>query len=229
MKYGFTSVEKKQGEILKGEIPNVKTKVHFIKKGEETENKGEENYSRIFIISKGDATVNNIKLYERGICAFLPEDIITIKADTDCSILEINVKGDMSEANKDRLPYYLNYNDAETYKEDCKSEKTTSRFLLKHRILPDIAIGSVETIGPDKVGVHEHPLVEQLFYSFEDNDCYLDINDELVEFNKNTLFHIPLASRHGVDIPDGGKAHYVWIDYIFDKKGLEYMDEAHKA
>ena len=228
MKYGFMNVESYTGEILKGEIPNVKTTIYSLKINEIMKNTGEENYSRIFIISKGDATVNDKKLYERGICAFLPEDEITIKADTDCVILEINVKGDMKEADKEKLPYFLNYNDAETYKEDCKSEKTTSRFLLKHRILPDIAIGSVETTGPDKVGVHEHPLVEQLFYSFEDNDCNLEINDELVPFKKNTLFHIPLASKHGVDIPEGGKAHYVWIDYIFDKKGLEYMDDAHK-
>ena len=91
---------------------------------------------------------------KRGICTFLPGDRVEIKADTSCVILEINVKGDMKEAGKSLLPYYLNYNDAVTYKEDCKSEKTVNRFLLKHRILTDIAIGSVETEGPDKVGGH---------------------------------------------------------------------------
>ncbi|MBE7020965.1 MAG: hypothetical protein E7411_06005 [Ruminococcaceae bacterium] len=227
MKYGFMNVENFEGEILKGEIPNVVTSLYKLDNNEIRNFEGKEDFSRIFIISKGNVTVNNIKLYERGICAFLPEDRVEIKADTSCVILEINVKGDMNEADKSFLPYYLNYNDAVTYKEDCKSEKTVSRFLLKHRILPDIAIGSVETEGPDKVGVHDHPLVEQLFYSFEDNDCNLEIDGELVPFKKNTLFHIPLGSSHGVDIPEDGKAHYVWIDYIFDKRGLEYMDEAH--
>lgn len=227
--YEFATVDDTSGEVLKGEIPNMKTFVHHIEEGEYIESTGIENYSRIFIVAKGAITVNNEHtLYEKGICAFLPEDSVIIKANSDVTLLEINVKGNMEEADKEKLPYFLNYADAETYKEDCKSEKTTSRFLLKHRILPNIAIGSVQTTGPDAVEEHEHPFVEQLFYSFSENNCNLIINGEKVHFDKNTLFHIPIASKHGVNIPEKGTAHYVWIDYILDKKGLEYMDEAHQ-
>lgn len=229
MKYNYENIENVNGEILKEEISNVKTYIHSIKTNKEFQSIGKKNISRIYILIKGNVTINeNTKLCDKGICAFIPENNVLIKADTDAVILEINVQADLSNVNNTLFPYYLNYSDADIYKEECKSEKTINRFLLKHRILPHIAIGSVETTGPDKVGVHKHPLVEQLFYSFDDNKCNLEIDEDVVSFGRNTLFHIPLASKHGIDIPKEGKAHYVWIDYILNEKGLEYMDEAHK-
>lgn len=216
------------GEVFKNEIVNLKTFIHRINKGEQTEIAVKKDYSGIFILSKGNAIINSVELFERGICAFLPEEKLVIKAKEDTVLLEINVKGDMGEADKEKLPYFLNYSDAETYKEDCKSEKTTSRFLLKHRILPNIAIGSVQTTGPDEVGAHEHPFVEQLFYSFSENNCKLVVNGEEIVYPGNTLYHIPLGSLHGVKAYENDTIHYVWIDYILDKKGLDYMDEAHQ-
>lgn len=216
------------GEVFRDEIKNLKTFIRRIDKGGLYESKGEKEYSRIFIVSKGRVSVDGRELSERGLCAFLPEGIITFEGLSDSVLLEINVKGDMGEPDKNALPYFLDYSDAETYKEDCKSEKTTSRFLLKQRILPNIAIGSVETTGPDEVGAHEHPYVEQLFYSFSENSCRLVINGEEICYPANTLYHIPLGSIHGVKAYEGDKIHYVWIDYILDKNGLDYMDEAHQ-
>ena len=100
--------------------------------------------------------------------------------------------------------------------------------LLEPRIVPNLAVGSVETYGKDRVDAHEHPDVEQLFFGFSENDMHLLIDGELTYMGGNTLVHIPLASLHGVEVSDGGCAHYVWIDYIINERGLEYMDAAHE-
>jgi len=185
------------------------------------------NTYKVYILANGEITINGTTMHNRGLGAFSPDDKIDIEAVADSALLEINLFSEVPPES-DKLPYFINYADAHTYKEDCKSEKTVSRMLLEPRIVPSLAVGSVETYGKDRVEAHEHPDVEQLFFGFSENDMHLKINGELFYMGGNTLVHIPLASSHGVEVDDGGCAHYVWIDYIINENGLEYMDSAHE-
>ena len=227
--YETISHEKKSGEILKNEIKNIKVFYRRIEKNEVYKGAHEESYARIIILSGGEININGNILKNRGISAFLPDYQVDILGIEDSLLIEVCVKTDVSMADKSKLPYFLDYEDAVQYKEDCKSEKTINRFLLKQRIIPDIAIGSVETYGPDRVGEHTHPDVEQLFFGFSENDMVLLIDGEEVSMPGNTLVHIPLGSNHGVIVREGQCAHYVWMDYVINPKGLEYLDMAHET
>lgn len=215
-------------EILKGEIENISVFYHKIDKDELFEVESKENTAKVFILADGEIDINGKAMKNKGIFAFLPEHKISIKGLLMSSLLEIDIITDTKKADKSILPYFLNYEDALTYTEACKSEKTISRHLLKQRIIPDLAIGSVEAYGPDEVGAHTHPYVEQLFFSFSENDMELVIDGEAFHMGGNTLVHIPLASEHGVLIKENQCAHYVWIDYITDEEnGLRFLDTAH--
>ena len=215
-------------EILKGEIKNIKVFYHKLRQNETFVSKYEENMAKVFILAEGEISINKNIMKKRGISAFLPEHEVSITGIKNAAVLEIKVLIDSAQADKTQLPYYLNYEDADKYKENCKSEKTTSRTLLKQRILPNIAIGSVETYGPDEVGCHTHPYIEQMFFAFSENDMELVIDGELFHMSGNALVHIPLASNHGVLIKENQCAHYVWIDYIIDDRALEYLDSTHE-
>jgi len=89
-------------------------------------------------------------------------------------------------------------------------------------------MGSNESYGPDRVESHSHPPLDQFFFSFPENDVVLLIDDMKQPYGGNTLLHVPLGSNHGVEIPEGKKMHYMWIDSIVDPKGISYLDEVHK-
>ena len=121
------------------------------------------------------------------------------------------------------------YEDALQYRDPFKSEKTISRALLPQRTIPRFAMGSVETYGDDLIGQHAHPLLDQFFFSFPENDMDLLIDDIVYPMKGNSLVHIPLGSDHGVSVKGKQTAHYIWIDFIQDpEKANHYLDEVHK-
>jgi quercetin dioxygenase-like cupin family protein len=99
-----------------------------------------------------------------------------------------------------------------TYGEAIKSAKTTSRTLLPKDVVPRMSIGTVETIGPDKVAPHAHPMLEQFFLGLEGNDIVVHADGAQTALGANTLLHIPLGSSHGAEVAEGKKLHYVWMD-----------------
>lgn len=227
IKYAKIDKNRFAGEILPGEIENIKVYYRNLAEGEIFMSAPQDNTYKVFILASGEIEVNGNKMRDCGLCAFAPTDKVEITAKAPSALLELNLISE-DAPDKNKLPYFINYADAHTYKEDCKSEKSVSRMLLEPRIVPNLAVGSVETYDKDRIDAHEHPDVEQMFFGFSENDMHLKINGELHHMGGNTLVHIPLASLHGVEVDDGGCAHYVWIDYIINERGLEYMDSAHE-
>ena len=54
--------------------------------------------------------------------------------------------------------FYTRFEDCEPYTEKIKSPNTISRTVLPADIVPRVSLGTVEAMGPDKVGAHEHPM-----------------------------------------------------------------------
>ena len=94
--------------------------------------------------------------------------------------------------------------------------------------LPRVAMGTVETTGPDEVGAHEHPMLDQLFLGLQDNDVIVHADDEQVRFTAYSLLHIPLGSRHWVEAEDGRRMYYMWMDFFLTKEGEAWL-KTHKA
>ena len=134
---------------------------------------------------------------------------------------------DVMAAAEGKLPYFIRYDDAPTYKEAFKSPKTTSRTLVPPGVIPRFATGSVQTTGPDEVGRHAHPMLEQFFLGLPGNRCAVSADDATAELGPFTLLHIPLGSMHGVTVAEGDDLHYIWIDMFPDASGERWIKDMH--
>jgi len=119
--------------------------------------------------------------------------------------------------------YYAKFTDCQSYTEPIKSPNTISRTILPNKIIPRIAMGTVQTIGPDEVGAHEHPMLEQLFLGLSKNKCIVYADDAKVDFPQYSVLHIPLGSRHSVSVEKDEILYYIWMDFFLDKKGEEWL------
>ena len=116
------------------------------------------------------------------------------------------------------LPYCQPYSTARTYKEAIKSAKTTSRTLLPPGVVPRLAIGSVQTSGPDAVAAHSHPMLEQLFMGVRGCDCVVHCDGAEAALVEAEVLHIPLGSVHGVRVEEGKLLEYLWFDFFLNQQ-----------
>ena len=126
------------------------------------------------------------------------------------------------------FPYVQEYITSAQYRDRNKSDKTISREMVRQRIVPGFCMGSVESYGYDKVAQHPHPMLDQFFFSFPENDVDVLIDDFRVPMKGDTLLHIPLGSNHGVEVLGDNHMHYIWIDFFLGQAGLDRLDSSHK-
>ena len=135
--------------------------------------------------------------------------------------------GDKAELKKfpanNAAPHVKKFSECPAYHEAIKSPKTTSRTLLPENYVPRMAMGTVETTGPDKVGAHRHPMLEQLFLGLKDNDITVIADDTKANLTPFSILHIPLGSNHGAEVAAGKKLYYVWMDFFGAKEGQEWL------
>ncbi len=120
-------------------------------------------------------------------------------------------------------PHVKKFTDCPAYREAIKSPKTVSRTLLPENYVPRMAMGTVETAGPDTVGAHKHPMLEQLFLGLRDNDITVTADEAKAQLTSFAILHIPLGSNHGAQVSDGKKLYYVWMDFFTTKEGQEWL------
>ncbi|WP_147678180.1 hypothetical protein [Algibacter pacificus] len=119
--------------------------------------------------------------------------------------------------------YFKKFADCESYTEPIKSPQTTSRTILPNKYIPRVAMGTVRTIGPDKVGAHVHGMLEQLFLGLTDNHSVVYADEAQVDFPEYSLLHIPRGSSHSVSVNANNEMYYVWMDFFVDKDGEEWL------
>jgi mannose-6-phosphate isomerase-like protein (cupin superfamily) len=120
-------------------------------------------------------------------------------------------------------PYVKKFIECPAYREAIKSPKTVSRTLLPENYVPRVAMGTVETTGPDTVGAHRHPMLEQLFLGLKDNDIMVSADEAKAQLTSYAILHIPLGSNHGAQVREGKKLYYVWMDFFITKEGQEWL------
>ena len=222
--------------LMDQEIPGTRVTHYSLNGSEKLCFPASEAFISIWIVCAGQVSISAgadiAVVKERGVYAADPTKAVELSSPTGADVLELRryispkeLKDVCAEA---ELPYAVDYDNAPTYTEDCKSAKTVSRMLIPARIVPRFAMGSVETRDEDLVAQHTHPMLEQYFYGLQDNSCELLIDNNAFPFAGNTLIHIPLGSNHGVRSADGQVIHYLWMDFLFDEEGLAYMDREHK-
>jgi hypothetical protein len=117
----------------------------------------------------------------------------------------------------------MKFRDCPKYGEAIKSRKTVSRTLLPENYVPRVAMGTVETTGPDAVGAHRHPMLEQLFLGLNGNDITVVADSARANLTPFSMLHIPSASMHGSEVSQGKKLHYIWMDFFATREGQEWL------
>ncbi len=225
-------------ELCRGEINGARPVHHKIIAGDEIEFADKVGYYHILILITGTAvyTTDGVDYRFEGRTTFVPspDKLLTVKAVTDVEILEIQwdeEEGDKEDliAYKTVFPVVVPYQDSIQYIDPNKSEKTISRMMIPHEIIPRFTIGSVESYGYDLVRPHAHPMLDQFFFSFPENDMEVIIDDEKYNMKGNGIMHIPLGSNHGVEVTGDRHMHYMWVDFMPDKEaGLKRLNFSHR-
>ncbi len=133
------------------------------------------------------------------------------------------------EPEKHKALYFKSFEDCPVYTEAIKSPKTLNRMILPERLVPRFCIGTVETTGPDEVGAHSHPMLEQLFLGLPGCRCTVYADDTSILLTENMIIHIPLGSMHSVKVAGGDKLAYVWLDFFKTIEGQDYISEQHNV
>ncbi len=239
MEYVVKNKEGNQSvELCQGEINGARPVHHQIKSGSEMVFEKNVGYYHILILITGEAVfVTDEKEYHFvNRTTFVPatDKKLVVKADTDVEILEIQwdeEDGDAQDLKEygTQFPVVVPYQDSIQYIDPNKSEKTISRMMIPHEIIPRFTIGSVESYGYDLVRPHAHPMLDQFFFSFPENDMDVIIDDEKYNMKGNVIMHIPLGSNHGVEVTGDRHMHYMWVDFMPDKEaGLKRLNFSHR-
>lgn len=225
-------------EVLKGEIDGLRTVCGAVAAGQAHHTVASPGEGRVYVFFAGTGEIDDGEgTYGIGeIAFFAPRHGVPFSvraADGPLKYLELVVElsaADRAELadNASRFPLFVPYSACRTYRERIKSEKTVSRTLLPEYTFPRLCLGSVETTGDDRVAAHTHPMLEQLFFGLQDNDCTVRADGTELAFKEGVLLHIPLGSTHGVEVEAPKKLHYIWIDLFRERKGMEWITQEHK-
>jgi len=226
---------KSSTQILAGEIKGVATHFVTVPTGVSFKAPSAISQQTIYFIVEGSgsfATNAESKAVSRR-TLFVPEPGVTAEfaAAQDSCLLQIcmDIHPEESGAlHHAPFPIVTLYENCEHYRDYFKSEKTVSRTLIHPFTLARFSMGSVETTGPDRIEPHSHRMLDQLFFSFAENNCDLVIDGESFQFGGNCLLHIPLGSAHGIDAKPGDKVHYLWIDFFEKSEDMQYLVDTHK-
>ena len=224
--------------MLEHEIPGAAVYHHVVMEGDLVTFMADGTYVRVLFLCAGEVEFavgeERWSYCGKAFIALKPDQGVNVRVKKNSDLLEIrwNMNADDKKeiaAGDTVYPVTGKYEDAMQYRDPFKSEKTISRALLPQRTIPRFAMGSVETDGDDLIGQHAHPLLDQFFFSFPENDMDLLIDDIVYPMGGNSLVHIPLGSNHGVKVGSAQTAHYIWIDFIQDpEEANRYLDEVHK-
>ena len=223
--------------VLPGEVDGISTHFLALAAGKAYERTPDKIGGFVYLFTGGRGRVqqgvSNWEVTEIGLFVPQPGEPFKITAAAErLEVLELAVEFTaqdriLYEANKHKIQSFQTYSSCGTYQERVKSAKTISRTLLPEYTFPRLCIGSVETNGPDQVAAHRHPMLEQFFYGLKDNNCTVRADQETIAFSENQLLHIPLGSSHGVEVREGHKLHYIWIDLFKDEAGMEWITQEH--
>ncbi|GAF04233.1 cupin domain-containing protein [Saccharicrinis fermentans] len=142
------------------------------------------------------------------------------------STQDIEDLNNFPEENKYDL-FFTRFADCEPYTEKIKSPNTTSRTVLPADIIPRVSLGTVEAMGPDEVGAHKHPMLDQLFLGLTDNEVVVHADSASTTFKQYELLHIPIGSSHWVSVDENKRMYYLWMDFFLTKEGQEWL-KTHK-
>ena len=234
----FDSDETGSRTVLSGEIDDLCLTCFGVAHGDSMTLPARDKHGRaiIFLAGKPEVRTASGAVFVPGLAFYSPTygEAVTVTARSERAILVgLDVAFDDDETrimsdNKDGFfPWLVDYGHCPTYSEEFKSEKTISRTLLPHDRFPRLCVGSVETEGPDEVGAHSHPMLEQVFIGLPQNNCKVVADGVEANLGEMEALHIPLGSHHGASVESGQHLHYIWIDLFLKGENMDWVSQGH--
>ncbi len=227
-------------DVLAGEVPGIRASLVSLGPGGRHHEGRTSAEDKVYLVLEGRGAVvadGEPLPVERHTIVRLPvgsDAALAAAADATLDVLVLrhalsdeDRKDLAAHAESQKGPYVRRFSECPTYGEAIKSAKTTSRTLLPKDVVPRMSIGTVETVGPDRVAPHAHPMLEQFFLGLDGNDIVVHADGGHTTLGAYELLHIPLGSSHGAEVAAGRKLHYVWMDFFRDREGLRWL-ETHK-
>ncbi len=222
--------------LLSGEIEGVATEaIDIAARGSFVMEPVADEQSALLVIEGGGVIRHNAQVFVfEALSVFMPTvgRAVVEAAHNNVALLRIRMRRtpadlEILRQRPSALPYFVRYEDCAPYTEAIKSARTVSRTLVAEDVAPRFSMGSVETAGPDEVGAHEHPMLEQLFWGLPGNRCRVMADGREILFGERTLLRIPSGSRHGVRVDAGNRLRYIWMDFFMRQEDMSYLAEAH--
>jgi hypothetical protein len=222
--------------VLVGEVPGVATDLVTIGGPAQFRDSGDLNHEVVWLFIGGQAV-----LHTRGLDHKLAEETIaraplgwawSIEVGAGQTLRAVRIRKELSAEDRVELakfpennatPWIRRFLECPPYTEAIKSPGTVSRTLLPANFVPRMAAGTVEASGPDRVGHHHHPMLEQYFIGLQGNDATVSAEAVNIRFPEFSILHIPLGSMHGTEVPAEKRLHYVWLDFFATKEGQEWL------
>lgn len=231
------SVQPFSKSVLENEIKGIMVEQIAIPSKNEIVDYAKEGFKTIYLFfkGKGDLVAENKNYQIVPETILLPNEAksITIKTAGDDNLHYLKISSQLTAQDQLDLKefprsntqnvYFEKFSDCQSYSEPIKSPNTISRTILPNKYIPRIAMGTVQTKGPDEVGAHKHPMLEQLFLGLSENNCRVYADEAKVDFSEFALLHIPLGSMHSVSVDKDETMYYVWMDFFLDKEGEEWL------
>ncbi len=228
--------------LLPGEIPEI-TVHHVILKGPYTEMVVRDTaQDDIFLFIAGNGRLisadSSYEIVPESIAIPFGELKISIEAPTGEELHYLHIQKPISPEDRFQMAsfpeenraqvYFRQFKECVAYTEPIKSPNTISRTVLPKDHIARVAMGTVQATGPDEVGAHEHPMLEQLFLGLADNNVTVIADGSEEQLTEFELLHIPRGSSHGVRVETGEHMYYMWMDFFQTKEGEEWL-KTHKA
>ena len=155
---------------------------------------------------------------------FIPDfdqDKLEITAgDTDIEF--IHITGTMNDTDRRQmshcqyvLPRFVRFSEAIQYTERFTQEsgaKVKQHSVIAGRHLGRYTMGWVIGKGPDFVGQHTHPSLEQWYFMLQGADFTYDAGDRSIAVKEGDVSFTPHGTSHGSTCKEEGFINYVWFE-----------------
>lgn len=214
--------------ILEETCPEVALELCVLKAGM---SRGFETYSnqdkmQIFAFTGGNGMVKSgTKIFvidEKSV--FIPdfdkEAVEVTAGDTDLEFIRIT--GPMNDTDRRQmnncqyvLPRFVKFSQVIQYTERFTQEsgaKVKQHSVIAGRHLGRYTMGWVIGKGPDFVGQHTHPTLEQWYFMLDGADFTYDAGDTSIAVEAGDVSFTPHGTSHGSTCEENGFIHYIWFE-----------------
>lgn len=165
---------------------------------------------RIFIIDEQSVFIPD----------FDRDEIKLIAGDADLKF--IHIVGPMNDTDRRQmnncqyvLPRFVKFSQAIQYTERFTQEsgaKVKQHSIIAGRHLGRYTMGWVIGSGPDFVGQHVHPSLDQWYFMLEGADFTYDAGDKSVAVREGDVSFTPYGTSHGSTCSEDGFINYLWFE-----------------